>query len=78
MPFRDCRCPYTDLDKDTFGCQEITVFDLLSAKGDAEKMKRHSRHMLTFNAFENAPIVDFVFAFRSFACFWKWYIEVLY
>ena len=37
-----------------------THTDLLSIKGDAEKMKQHYRHMLTFNAFENAPLADVI------------------
>ena len=60
MPFRDCRCAYADLDKDTFGCKETSVLDWLDVKGDPQKMKKHSRHMLTFNTFENAPIADLI------------------
>ena len=60
MPFRDCKCPSSELDSDTFKCVPVTVQDLKDAKGDKEAMQKLSRHMLGFNAFGNAPLADVI------------------
>ena len=48
------------MDAHTYKCKSVTAEELKAIKGNKVRMKKFSRHCLTFNAFENVPLSQVV------------------